>query len=62
MAYNEMTLKREHRRQWRGSKLYDKSCRNHGTFQWCQRNRNRQKRIAKIRINELLKDYENDKL
>lgn len=60
MAYNEKTLSREHRRQWRGNKLIDKSCRNHGTCPWCQRNRNRQKRIAKIRINELLKDYEKD--
>lgn len=34
---------------------------NHGTCPWCQRNRNRQKRITKIRINELLKDYENGK-
>lgn len=48
MAYNVKTLEREHRRQWRGSKLVDKSC------------RNRQKRITKIRINELLKDYENE--
>jgi hypothetical protein len=61
MAYNEKTLSREHRRQWRGSKLYDKSCRNHGTCPWCQRNRNRQKRITKIRINELIKNYENGK-
>lgn len=51
MAYNEKTLEREHRRQWRGSKLIDKSCRNHGTCPWCQRNLNRQKRIMKIRIN-----------
>lgn len=61
MAYNEKTLSREHRRQWRGSKLISKSCRNHGTCPWCQRNRNRQKRIMKIRINELLKDYDNGK-
>ena len=61
MAYNEKTLNREHRRQWRGSKLIDKSYRNHGTCPWCQRNRNRQKRIEKIRINELLKDYDNGK-
>ena len=61
MAYNEKTISREHRRQWRGSKLIEKSCRNHGTCQWCQRNRNRKKRIAKIRINELIKDYENGK-
>ena len=61
MAYNEKSLSREHRRQWRGNKLYFKSCRNHGTCPRCQRNRNRQKRIAKIRINELLKDYNNGK-
>ena len=61
MAYNEKTLSREHRRQCRGSKLIDKSCINHGTCPWCQRNRNRKKRIAKIRINELLKEYENGK-
>ena len=58
MAYNEKTLNREHRRQWRGSKLVSKSCRNHGACHWCQRNRNRQKRIE---INELLKDYDNGK-
>ena len=61
MAYNEKTLSREHRRQLRGNKLYFNSCRNHGTCQWCQRNRNRKKRIAKIRINELLKEYDNGK-
>ena len=61
MAYNEKTIKREHRRQLRGSKLVSKSCRNHGTCPWCQRNRNRKKRIAKIRVNELLKDYDNGK-
>lgn len=58
---NEKTLSREHRRQWRGSKLYFKSCINRGTCQWFQRNRNRKKRIMKIRINELLKDYDNGK-
>ena len=61
MSYNEKTLIREHRRQWRGGKLIDKSCRNHGTCQWCQRNRNRKKRIVKIKINEMIKDYENGK-
>ena len=61
MAYNEKTISQEHCRQWRGIKLYLKSFRNHGTYQWCKRNRNRQKRIAKIRVNKLLKEYENGK-
>lgn len=29
MAYRDSTLKREHHKQWRTSKLIDKSCRNH---------------------------------
>ena len=61
MAYRDSTLKREHRKQWRTSKLIDKSCRNHGTCPWCQRNRNHQNWIMNIRINELLKDYKNGK-
>ena len=61
MAYNEKTLSREHRWHRRGNKLYFKSCRNHGTFRWCQRNRNRKKRITKIRINKLLQEYDNGK-
>ena len=35
MAYRDSTLKREHRKQWRTSKLIDKSCRNHGNCPWC---------------------------
>ena len=27
---------KEHRKQYRHSKLVDKTCRNHGTCPWCQ--------------------------
>lgn len=30
---------KEHRKPYRGSKAIDRSCRNHGTCQWCQDNR-----------------------
>ena len=30
---------KEKRKQYRGSKLYDRSCRNHGSCPWCQGNR-----------------------
>ena len=31
--------KKEHRRQYRGGKLIDKNCRNHGACEWCLSNR-----------------------
>ena len=30
---------KERRRQYRGSKLFDRSCRNHGSCDYCQGNR-----------------------
>lgn len=30
---------KEKRKQYRGAKLYDKSCRNHGGCPWCEGNR-----------------------
>ena len=31
--------KKEHRKPYRGSKAVDPSCRNHGSCEWCRRNR-----------------------
>lgn len=30
---------KEHRKQYFGSKAFDKTCRNHGSCKWCERNR-----------------------
>lgn len=30
---------KEHRKQYRGSKAFDRSCRNHGACCWCKENR-----------------------
>ena len=30
---------KEHRKQYRGSKAFDCSCRNHGSCEWCIENR-----------------------
>ena len=30
---------KEHRKPYHGSKAIDKTCRNHGSCPWCQRNR-----------------------
>lgn len=57
MAYNEHSLKREHRKQWYSiAKRVDKSCRNHGSCPWCQGNRTHKERVQKIKINDLLKE------
>ena len=57
MAYRDSTLKREHRKQCRTSKLIDKRCRNHGDCPWCKRNRTHKNTILNIKINALLKEY-----
>ena len=31
--------KKEHRKQYRGAKLVDSFCRNHGSCSWCRENR-----------------------
>ncbi len=31
--------KKERRKPWRGSKRFDKTCRNHGGCDWCKGNR-----------------------
>ena len=59
MAYNEYSLKKEHRKQYRRTKLIDKSCRNHGDCPWCQGNRRHKFKVLRLKINELLREFEN---
>lgn len=46
---------KEHRKQYRGSKLYDCSCRNHGTCPWCQGNRQYKNLKRLMKYNEINK-------
>ena len=46
----------EHRQPYRGSKAIDKSCRNHGSCEWCRGNR--QYKNVK-RLQSMLDKYEN---
>ena len=40
MSLNKaIKYKKEHRKQYRGAKAVDKSCRNHGSCAWCKENR-----------------------
>lgn len=51
---------KERRKQFRGSKAFDKSCRNHGSCEWCLENRmyKNLKRLAAMK--ELENEYEID--
>ena len=46
--------KKEHRKQYRGAKLVDSFCRNHGSCSWCSENRTYKnlKRIEKAKSKE----------
>lgn len=49
---------KEHRKQFAGSKLYFKSCCNHGRCKWCESNR----RYNEFRDNEKYEQYINEYL
>lgn len=39
MLYKAIEHGKEHRRQYRGSKAIDRTCRNHGSCEYCRENR-----------------------
>lgn len=42
---------KEHRRQYRGAKAVDKTCRNHGSCPWCQGTIKYKKRKEELKYN-----------
>lgn len=49
---------REHRRQYRGSKAIDATCRNHGNCFWCQSNRQHANKKREICAEYKMKELE----
>ena len=51
---------KEHRKSYRGSKVFDKTCRNHGSCPYCKGNRlhngTKRKKNAELSINEFLSE------
>ena len=39
MLYKAIEHGKEWRKPYRGTKAFDRSCRNHGSCSWCERNR-----------------------
>jgi hypothetical protein len=53
---------KEKRKQYRGSKAFDHSCRNHGSCSWCEGNR-KHSSIKRLESNKSkLKDFLNDEI
>ena len=51
---------KEHRKQCKGGKLYSSSCRNHGSWLYCQSNRRYKDFIEKAKYHKNKKDYIDD--
>ena len=49
--------KREHRKPFRGSKDFDKTCCNHGSCPYCESNRLYQVKKEKMRIKDSLDEW-----
>ncbi len=43
---------KEHRQQYRGSKAIDKSCRNHGSCDWCLGNRTHKNKVREAKFKD----------
>ena len=52
--------KKEHRKQYHGSKAVDKSCRNHGGCQYCEENRRHKYDKRKEAQDDRVKEYEKE--
>ena len=48
----------EHREEYRGSKAFDKTCRNHGGCSWCEENRKYKYIKKKVAQEFRIKEYE----
>ena len=55
--YNAIEHKKEHRKQYRRSKLFDPSCRNHGGCPWCEGNRMHQQRKEEEKSQYEMKEW-----
>lgn len=61
MMYKAIFYKKEKRKEYRGAKAIDCTCRNHGSCPWCKENRLHKFIISKLRKSDSKEDdYEMD--
>ena len=49
---------KEHRKQYRGAKAVDCSCRNHGSCKWCEGNRTHKNDKRELAAEQELREYD----
>ena len=52
--------KKEHRKQYKGAKAIDKTCRNHGSCDWCKENRLYKSNKKADEMNEKVREYKEE--
>ena len=61
MMYKAIFYKKEKRKEYRGAKAIDCTCRNHGSCPWCKENRLHKFTMSKLRKSDSKEDdYEMD--
>lgn len=50
---------KERRKEYRGSKAIDKTCRNHGGCEWCEENRKHKYLVKEVAMKERMKEFDN---
>lgn len=59
MSLNQsITHSKEQRRPYRGAKAIDRTCRNHGSCEWCKENRTHKNDKRKLQQTQELEEYE----
>ena len=53
--------KKEHRKSYYGSKAIDKTCRNHGSCEWCEKNRKHKYEKKEEAMKHRVKEWEDEK-
>lgn len=49
---------KEYRKEYRGSKAIDKTCRNHGGCEWCEENRKHKYLVKEVVMKERMKEFD----
>ena len=48
---------KEHRKEYYGSKSFDRTCRNHGSCSWCEENRKHKFIVREYKVQDILDEY-----
>ena len=51
---------KEHRKPYKGSKAVDRTCRNHGSCDWCRENRTYQQLKAEEAAEDAIEDWKDE--